>query len=196
MPDGVEVAVDGDWATIDFVDRGARGPGLARLLEHAEPSDVETLTRGGPRTRYRVPVVFARKAGLLDRASRVDALASPDTSSATDATGSTPPGWPASDRQWPAMLSEVRGSAVRFGVAYPGLDESVLAQHVVPSAPAPNYDDGLPDMDWSRRALNDYAARLTPPVKAVDLPNKRAVIAAIDAAVGGGAKRPAPPAPA
>lgn len=93
MPDGVEVAVDGDSATIDFIDPARRGPGLARLLEHAPAEVVETLTRGGPRTRYRVPARYARAAGLLDKASHVDALQEPDTSSATDPTGSTPPCW-------------------------------------------------------------------------------------------------------
>lgn len=66
MPTGVEVLVEDGFATIDFVDRSKKGPGLAKLLEHTPPEFIETLTRSGPRRMYRVPEGNARLAGLLD----------------------------------------------------------------------------------------------------------------------------------
>lgn len=65
MPAGVEVVVDDGFATIDFVDRKLRGPGIARLLEAGGPETIEKLT-GGLRAVYRVPEGNAREAGLLD----------------------------------------------------------------------------------------------------------------------------------
>jgi hypothetical protein len=79
VPRGVEVVVEDGFAEIDFIDRRLRGPGLAKLLEVGGPETVETLTRSGPRRRYRVPEGNAREAGLLDRRSRVDALAAGDS---------------------------------------------------------------------------------------------------------------------
>jgi hypothetical protein len=69
MPKGVEVVVDGGFATIDFTDSSLRGPGLARLIEVGGPEIVETLTREGPRRMYRVPEGNAREAGLIDGAA-------------------------------------------------------------------------------------------------------------------------------
>lgn len=66
MPEGIIAEVDGGFATIDFIDRSLRGPGLAKLLEIGGPETVETLTRSGPRKKYRVPEGNAREAGLLD----------------------------------------------------------------------------------------------------------------------------------
>lgn len=65
MPAGVDVVVDDGFATIDFVDRKLRGPGIARLLEAGGPETIEKLT-GGLRAVYRVPEGNAREAGLLD----------------------------------------------------------------------------------------------------------------------------------
>lgn len=67
MPEGVEVLVEDGFATIDFVDKTKKGPGLAKLLEHTPPEFVEKLTRPGPRPVYRVPEGNARLAGLLDK---------------------------------------------------------------------------------------------------------------------------------
>jgi hypothetical protein len=79
VPSGVEVVVEDGFATIDFVDATLRGPGLQKLLEVGGPETVETLTRSGPRRRYRVPEGNARAAGLLDRRSKVSALAAGDS---------------------------------------------------------------------------------------------------------------------
>ena len=65
MPAGVEVIVDEGFATIDFVDRKLRGPGVTKLLEVGGPETIEKLT-GGMRPVYRVPEGNAREAGLLD----------------------------------------------------------------------------------------------------------------------------------
>lgn len=74
MPKGVEVLVEDGFATIDFVDRKLRGPGVAALLEHTPAELIEKLTRSGPRVQYRVPEGNASAAGLLDKASTVDSL--------------------------------------------------------------------------------------------------------------------------
>lgn len=59
---------------------------------------------------------------------------------------------------------------------------SQISQVSAFSAPAPestgSYDDGKPDMDWSRSALNDYATNLGI-TDAASLPNKQAVLDAI-----------------
>lgn len=76
MPSGVETFVDDGFATIDFVDPSLRGQGLAKLIEIGGPESVETITRDGPRRKYRVPEGNATEAGLLD--NRVDATARGD----------------------------------------------------------------------------------------------------------------------
>lgn len=69
MPKGVEVVVDDGFAEIDFVDPVLRGPGLAKLIDVGGAETVETLTREGPRRKYRVPEGNAREAGLIDEAT-------------------------------------------------------------------------------------------------------------------------------
>lgn len=66
MPAGVDVFIEDGFATIDFVDRSKRGPALAVLLALGGPDLIETMTRTGPRTLFRVPEGNAREAGLLD----------------------------------------------------------------------------------------------------------------------------------
>jgi hypothetical protein len=77
MPQGVEVVIEDGFATIDFIDKGLRGPGLAKLLEVGGPGTIDTLTRDGPRRKYRVAEGNAREAGLLDARHGVDAAAAP-----------------------------------------------------------------------------------------------------------------------
>lgn len=79
MPKGVEVVVENGFATIDFVDPALRGPALQKLLEIGGPGTIETLTREGPRRKYRVAAGNATEAGLLDKTSRVSVLASGDS---------------------------------------------------------------------------------------------------------------------
>lgn len=43
------------------------------------------------------------------------------------------------------------------------------------------YDDGKPDMDWSRKAIDDYAAELTPPLDTTGEANKHDALDAIKA---------------
>ena len=66
MPAGIIATVDNGFATIDFVDQSKRAQGLADLMAAGGPGSIETITRDGPRRKYRVPVQFATTAGLLD----------------------------------------------------------------------------------------------------------------------------------
>ena len=66
MPAGIIATVDNGFATIDFVDKSLRGPALAELVEIGGPASIETITRDGPRRKYRVPAGNAQAAGLLD----------------------------------------------------------------------------------------------------------------------------------
>lgn len=179
MPAGVEVVVEGGFATIEFVDPARRGPGLAALLEHTPPDLIEKVTR--PAVRYIVPEGNARAAGLLDKVSRVDALAAPVVTSAADASGATPPEAPS--------VTELHAQTVRTG-SYAGefdkggiqIDQSTKslgdAEKVLPQPGV------FPDMDWSRKDINAYAAGLTPPLDTTDEPNKQAALEAIAAARG------------
>lgn len=126
MPEGVVTTVEDGFATIDFVDRKQRGPGLSRLIALYGPEVIETLTRQGPRRLYRVPEGNAREAGLLDG-----------------------PG---------------------------GEVEEIVVVHEVPQT----YDDGKPDADWTRPALDEYAARIG--LNPREYPNKGAILKAIRAA--------------
>lgn len=69
MPDGVIVEVADGFATLDFVDSALRGPALNQLLAIGGPASIETITRDGPRRKYRVPEGNADEAGLLDGSS-------------------------------------------------------------------------------------------------------------------------------
>ena len=66
MPAGIIATVDNGFATLDFVDKSLRGPALAELVEIGGPASIETITRDGPRRKYRVPAGNAQAAGLLD----------------------------------------------------------------------------------------------------------------------------------
>jgi hypothetical protein len=69
MPEGVIAEVVDGFATIDFVDAKQRGPALQRLIAIGGPGSIETVTREGPRRKYRVPEGNAQEAGLLDGSS-------------------------------------------------------------------------------------------------------------------------------
>lgn len=66
MAEGVIAEVVDGVATLEFSDPAKKGPALARLLEIGGPGSIQTLTREGPRRRYRVPEGNAAEAGLLD----------------------------------------------------------------------------------------------------------------------------------
>jgi hypothetical protein len=65
----ISEVVDG-FATIDFVDGSLKGAALARLMDIGGPASIQTITREGPRRKYRVPEGNAAQAGLLDVAGR------------------------------------------------------------------------------------------------------------------------------
>ena len=83
-------------------------------------------------------------------------------------------------RTGPRRLYRVpEGNAREVGL----LDEGLLVSEPVPVAEqseSPNYDDGKPDADWHRGALDAYATKLG--IDTHKLPNKGAVLAAIRAA--------------
>ncbi|MHC9292050.1 hypothetical protein ACRCUN_06255 [Mycobacterium sp. LTG2003] len=154
MPEGVDVVVEDGFATIDFVDKSKRGPGLAKLLEVGTPPDaIEKVTR--PRVLYTVPEGNAREAGLLDEADIPDAIAG---------TTEIPDGDPV-----PAPTF-VEGGPLPDG-SVPVLSTS--GEDVLPKA----WPDGEPSDEWKRPELDAYAKS-----KGIDpsaLPNKDAVLDAI-----------------
>jgi hypothetical protein len=68
------------------------------------------------------------------------------------------------------------------------LDEASAPEHHPEPAPPKGYDDGHPDMDWSRGDINTYATQLG--IDAEKLPNKQAVIDAIHDAEAAGEHTP------
>ena len=65
MPAGIIATVDNGFATLDFIDGSKRGPALAAIIEEAG-NIVETITRDGPRRKYRIPAQLAEDLGLID----------------------------------------------------------------------------------------------------------------------------------
>lgn len=148
MPADVDVAVREGFAFIDFKTAAAKGAGIARLLEVGGPATIETLTRTGPRRLYVVPEGNAREAGLLDADSAE--IVFPDTSSFTDASGFVAPSEPST---LDLHAQDVRGGQLRT-------DTADTTPAPVSAPEVQGYDDGQPDMDWSRKAIDDYAANL------------------------------------
>ena len=96
------------------------------------------------------------------------------------------------------QVAKVTRPAVRYFVPVEYARAAGLLDEAVPAAtvaadepetetkPVKGYDDGFPDMDWSRKAIDDYAAALAEPVGPLDttgLPKKQDAIDAIKAAV-------------
>ena len=71
-----------------------------------------------------------------------------------------------------------------------GLLDEKAAPAPAETTPSKGYDDGLPDMDWSRPAINDFATKLNPPLDVTGEKNRATAIAAIKAAMADGAKAP------
>lgn len=88
MPSGIETFVADGFATVDFVDPSLRGAGLAKLTAIGGPESVETITRDGPRRKYRVPEGNAREAGLVD--TPIDAPVRGDQGWAQDLSDADP----------------------------------------------------------------------------------------------------------
>lgn len=97
MPQGVNVEVADGQATIDFVDRSLRGPGLAALLAIGGPETISVDTRSGPRFLYTVPEGNAREAGLLDGTITLP----PATKAASVPTSPPEPAPVDEPRDWP-----------------------------------------------------------------------------------------------
>jgi hypothetical protein len=108
MPTGIEATVDGGFATIDFIDQSLRGPALAEVIEDAGPGVIETITRDGPRRKYRMPLGNATAAGLLDGdEDPAEFSAGKDTGSATALQDADPNENPGTDNaNWHTPVAE------------------------------------------------------------------------------------------
>ncbi|MEU9805434.1 hypothetical protein [Mycobacterium sp. NPDC050853] len=198
MPVGVEVVVEDGFATIDFVDKALRGPGLAKLLEVGTPPDaIEKLTRSGPRPVYVVPEGNAREAGLLDEADEPvfanGGLITPGSASSGDSVlvqldpGYVVPGdgIPKQGIEAPTDGTFTELITQDTGGPYEILPEIVnpdgttqlepIAAVTEPAAQA--WPDGEPELDWKRPDLDAYAA--SKGLDTLELPNKAAVLDAI-----------------
>ena len=174
MPKGIAVGVEDGAATIEFVDHTLRGVTLAELFKHTpDPSVVVKTTRP---LAYTVPVEVARAAGLLDEHRDEPA----------DVVGEfvQPIGIETLDADQLAVV--VDGAGVEHTGTLPteGRSAEEPAPTETPAAEeptqTPTYDDGLPDMDWSRPAINDFAAALTPPLDVTGEKSKELAIKAIE----------------
>lgn len=174
MPAGVEVVVENGFATIDFVDKTLRGPGLAKLLAIGTPPDaIEKLTREGPRAVYVVPEGNAREAGLLDEAD-----------SPQFAGGGMLP--PLDDSHGVEFVDPGGDGVEKVGIE--GRPDGSFTElvtegngeplpDIAPSDEPKAWPDGDPEMDWTRDELNAYAA--SKGIDAHELPNKQTVLDAI-----------------
>lgn len=97
------------------------------------------------------------------------------------------PAAPAEDTQEPAATEPV---VTQEPTAEPVAEPTPAAEPAEETPADPGgqgYDDGFPDMDWSRPAINAFAAALQPPVGPLDTTgakNRAEAIAAIKKAVG------------
>lgn len=77
----------------------------------------------------------------------------------------------------------VREAGLLDGAAGGGQAAAAEAVSAAPAAEVsvtgPNYDDGFPDSDWSRKAIDEFAARLDPPLDTRGERTKRDALAAI-----------------
>jgi hypothetical protein len=172
MPKGVETHVDNGFAVVDFFDPSLRGPALAKLLDIGGPSTIETITREGPRRKYRVPEGNAREAGLLDTPSVK--LASGDTGAAEALSSASPFGARPDPQtvkgrayvgQTPkeevlgntsVATTVVPGSGTKTP-AVPPLHSDVIANVAAATRPWPQ---GQPNADWKRSELDAYAKQV------------------------------------
>lgn len=169
MPQGVDVVVDDGVALVDFRGPGTRGPGLAALI--AAGGRPRKVTRGGPRPRYEVAESAAKRAGLLDKVSVVDELATDVRSSAGDPSGMVQPTVPSSTA---AHTQTQHTGKLRQRDPQPSLTEPPADE--VP----PTWPEGEPSEDWRRDELDDYA--LAHGLDTSGMAKKADVLAAIKAA--------------
>lgn len=68
MPEGISVAVENGFATIEFLDKSLRGATIQKLIDAGGAQHIAVDT-GGTRFSYVVPEGIARDAGLVDVAA-------------------------------------------------------------------------------------------------------------------------------
>lgn len=196
MPVGVDVVVEDGFATIEFVDRSLRGPGLAKLLEVGTPPElIDKVTI--PRLAYIVPEGNARLAGLLDEVDVPEfadggAILGPSQPSEDSVPVLLDPGYVVPGDGVPQQqgVEAQPGETVELvstdaGGPYTVLPEvenpdgtTSLAPITVETQPKA-WPDGEPDDAWKRPELDAYAR--SKGIDPTELPNKDAVLAAIEA---------------
>lgn len=65
MPEGISVAIEDGFATIEFLDRSLRGVTLQKLIDEGGGESIAVDT-SGTRRSYVVPEAVARAAGIVD----------------------------------------------------------------------------------------------------------------------------------
>ncbi|NOR03693.1 hypothetical protein HGK72_26945 [Mycolicibacterium fortuitum] len=192
MPAGVDVVVEDGFATIEFVDRSLRGPGLAKLLEVGTPPElIEKVTL--PRLAYIVPEGNARLAGLLDEADVPEfadggVIHGPSQPSEDSVPVLLDPGYVVPGDGIGAQPGEtVELVSTDTGGPYTVLPEIENPDGTTPLEPITvepqpkAWPDGEPDDAWKRPELDAYAR--SKGIDPTELPNKDAVLAAIEAKV-------------
>lgn len=133
MPDGIHVDLDDGVATVEFLDPALRGPALGVLLGIGGAASIKTITREGPRVKYRVSEELARQAGLLDEPVRRKPIQAPG-------------GGPSTDWSRPALNTY----ASTHGVADPELyaNKQALLDAIAAAPPVPTViEDSYPEGD-------------------------------------------------
>ena len=196
MPEGVIAEVRDGFATLDFVDPALKAAGLGRLLKVAGRGAVETVTREGPRRKYRVPEEVAAEAGLLDvvgAGERGDTGAAAALAAVGNA-GARPEQPTARNSVFPqttysdaveSLLPSTVGLEVASHADPTPQAEVMGGGHVSSTAPTvraleetPEWPPGAPSEEWRRPEL-DAKARSVGVPDPESLPNKSAVLDAI-----------------
>lgn len=157
MPAGVDVAVEDGFATIEFVDRSLRGPGLAKLLAVGTPPElIEKVTL--PRLAYIVPEGNARLAGLLDEAEAIEVPA---------------------DGSFTELVSEDSGGPYTVLPEIENPDGTTPLEPITVEPQPKAWPDGEPSDQWKRPELDAYAR--SKGIDPTELSNKDEVLDAIAA---------------
>lgn len=84
MPAGINVVVEGDFATVSFQDKSLRGITLAEILKNTTPKSVGVDT-SGPTKAYVIPTRVAEASGLIDAPAEPEKTPEPEKAPAKKA---------------------------------------------------------------------------------------------------------------